>query len=69
MPGTSIWKLCHRRLRGTAHQQVTDAYLLALARRHEATFVTFDGRMKHLTAPGAALEVLGQPAGLKPRAG
>jgi toxin-antitoxin system PIN domain toxin len=44
------------------HQQVTDAYLLALARRHEATFVTFDARMKHLTAPGAALEVLGQPA-------
>lgn len=44
------------------HQQVTDAYLLALARRHEATFVTFDARMKHLTAPGAKLEVLGQPA-------
>jgi uncharacterized protein len=44
------------------HQQVTDAYLLALARQHEATFVTFDARMKHLTAPGAILEVLGQPA-------
>jgi hypothetical protein len=38
-------------------------YLLALvARRHEATFVTFDARMRHLSAPGAALEVLGQPA-------
>jgi toxin-antitoxin system PIN domain toxin len=44
------------------HQQVTDAYLLALARRHGATFVTFDTRLKHLTAPGATVEVLGQPA-------
>ena len=44
------------------HQQVTDAYLLALAGRYEATFVTFDARMKHLTAPGARLEVLGQSA-------
>ena len=44
------------------HRQVTDAYLLALARRHEAIFVTFDARMKHLAAPGATLEVLGQPA-------
>jgi len=43
------------------HQQVTDAYLLALAGRHAATLVTFDTRMKHLRAPGAALEVLGQP--------
>jgi len=44
------------------HQQVMDAYLLALARQHEATFVTFDARMRHLIAPGATLEVLGQPA-------
>ena len=44
------------------HQQVTDAYLLVLARRHKATFVTFDARMKHLAVPGATLEVLGTPA-------
>jgi toxin-antitoxin system PIN domain toxin len=44
------------------HQQVTDAYLLALARHHKAAFVTFDARMKHLAAPGAVLEVLGQPS-------
>jgi toxin-antitoxin system PIN domain toxin len=44
------------------HQQVTDAYLLALAGRYEATFLTFDARMKHLTAPCATLEILGQPA-------
>jgi toxin-antitoxin system PIN domain toxin len=43
------------------HQQVTDAYLLALARRHKAAFVTFDARVKHLMAPGALVEVLGQP--------
>jgi toxin-antitoxin system PIN domain toxin len=41
------------------HQQLTDAYLLALAARHKATFVTFDARMKHFAAPGATLEVLG----------
>lgn len=44
------------------HQQVTDAYLLALARRHHACFVTFDARMKHLTVPGATVDVLGEPA-------
>jgi hypothetical protein len=44
------------------HQQVTGAYLLSLARRHAATFLTFDAKLRHLTAPGAALEVLGQPA-------
>ena len=44
------------------HKQVTDAYLLALARRHGAAFVTFDARMKHLKASGATLEILGQPA-------
>jgi hypothetical protein len=44
------------------HQQVTDAYLLALAGRYQATCLTFDARMKHLTAPGAKLEILGQSA-------
>ena len=33
------------------HNQVTDAYLLAVARHHGATFLTFDGRMRSL-APG-----------------
>jgi predicted nucleic acid-binding protein len=50
-------------LRGIlGHGQVTDSYLLSLARRHKATFVTFDARMRHLKAPGAALEILGPPA-------
>jgi predicted nucleic acid-binding protein len=44
------------------HQQVTGAYLLALARRHDAAILTFDARMKHLIAPGGRVEVLGQPA-------
>lgn len=44
------------------NEQVTDAYLLALARHHGAAFVTFDARMKHLKASGAVLDVLGQPA-------
>ncbi len=44
------------------HGKVADSYLLALARRHKATFLTFDARMKHLKAPGARHEILGQPA-------
>ena len=32
------------------HKQVTDSYLLALARKNDATFVTFDTRLKHLAA-------------------
>ncbi|MGO4885746.1 MAG: TA system VapC family ribonuclease toxin [Bryobacteraceae bacterium] len=44
------------------HQQLTDAYLLALAGHHHATFVTFDARMKHLISPGAGLEILSQPS-------
>ena len=45
--------------RSYGHQQVTDSYLLALSRWHEATFVTFDARLKHITMPGTKLEVLG----------
>jgi uncharacterized protein len=40
-------------------KQVTDVYLMDLARRHAATFVTFDARLKHAAAPGAKLEFLG----------
>ncbi|HXN45375.1 MAG TPA: TA system VapC family ribonuclease toxin [Bryobacteraceae bacterium] len=40
------------------HNQLTDAYLLALARRHEAAFLTFDTRLRGL-AQGAQLEILG----------
>jgi len=32
-------------LTGTSHQQLTDLYLLALAARHAAFFVTFDRRI------------------------
>jgi toxin-antitoxin system PIN domain toxin len=41
------------------HQQVTDAYLIALAQHYQAKFVTFDTRVKHLSSRGAKLEVLG----------
>lgn len=37
-------------------KQVTDAYLLLLARRHNAIFVTFDARLKELS--GSDVEVL-----------
>ncbi|MGD0201118.1 MAG: TA system VapC family ribonuclease toxin [Bryobacteraceae bacterium] len=40
-------------------QQVTDAYLLALARRHNAVFVTFDTRLRAVADPDAATEILG----------
>ena len=40
------------------HRQVTDAYLLLLARRSGATFLTFDARLKALAAGGDRLELL-----------
>ncbi len=40
------------------HNQITDAYLLALARRQNATFLTFDARLRGL-AGGAQVEILG----------
>jgi toxin-antitoxin system PIN domain toxin len=42
------------------HQQITDAYLLALAGRHGATLLTFDARLKHFAPSPSALEVLGE---------
>lgn len=40
------------------HRQVTDAYLLALAVRHEGRFVTFDRRIALGVVPGARAEHL-----------
>ncbi|MEO7141929.1 MAG: TA system VapC family ribonuclease toxin [Bryobacteraceae bacterium] len=40
-------------------KQVTDAYLLALAHRNDAIFLTFDTRLKTLAGHGIKTEVLG----------
>jgi uncharacterized protein len=40
-------------------KQVTDAYLLALARKHDAVFLTFDTRLVTLNGPEVKTEVLG----------
>jgi predicted nucleic acid-binding protein len=40
------------------HLLVTDAYLLHLARRHDAVFMTFDRRLLSLAAAGQRVEVL-----------
>ena len=40
------------------HNQITDAYLLHLARRHHAVFMTFDRRLLSLAAAGQRVEVL-----------
>ena len=45
------------RILGSA--QVTDAYLLALARSHDARFVTFDRRLAGLVEDDTMVELLG----------
>jgi predicted nucleic acid-binding protein len=40
-------------------RQITDAYLLALARVHGATFLTFDTRLESLAEPGTPVRMLG----------
>jgi toxin-antitoxin system PIN domain toxin len=40
-------------------RQVTDAYLLWLARRNNATFVTFDRKLAHLGGSRTKIKVLG----------
>jgi toxin-antitoxin system PIN domain toxin len=40
-------------------RQVTDAYLLQIARAYDAVFVTFDRRMRSVAADGQDVEVLG----------
>jgi toxin-antitoxin system PIN domain toxin len=39
-------------------KQVTDAYLLSVARQHNAKLVTFDARLKAATRNGEELEIL-----------
>lgn len=41
------------------YKQVTDSYLLALARNNDATFVTFDTRLKHMGGARAKIQILG----------
>jgi toxin-antitoxin system PIN domain toxin len=43
----------------TGHKQITDAYLLDLARRHDATFLTFDAKLRVLAGTRVRTEVLG----------
>jgi predicted nucleic acid-binding protein len=40
------------------YKQVTDAYLLALSRRYDATFVTFDTKLKALAGVDTKIQVL-----------
>jgi hypothetical protein len=44
--------------RALGHQQVTDAYLVALAAHHRATLLTFDQRAGALSPDAAVVEVL-----------
>ena len=44
-------------------KQVTDVYLLEFARRHRATFVTFDIRLRSLAKGKAEVEILGAGPG------
>lgn len=50
LPISAIGALWHNRL---GHKQVTDAYLLALAKHHKARLVTFDRRIEALAAEGS----------------
>ncbi|MBI4903310.1 MAG: PIN domain-containing protein [Acidobacteria bacterium] len=43
------------------HNQVSDAYLLRLARHHGATLLTLDRRLRALAGESATVEVLGPP--------
>ncbi len=45
------------RIRGA--KQVSDAYLLTLARQHKAVFLTFDTKLQELAGRGGQAEVLG----------
>jgi predicted nucleic acid-binding protein len=39
-------------------KQVTDAYLLRLARQHRARLVTFDGKLRALASSDKEIEIL-----------
>ena len=43
----------------TGAKQVSDAYLLTLARQHKAVFLTFDTKLRELAGVGIKVEVLG----------
>jgi toxin-antitoxin system PIN domain toxin len=40
------------------HQQLTDSYLLQLARHHRARFVTFDSQLRALITEGDPIDIL-----------
>ena len=52
IPLTAIGASLQNRIRG--HNQITDAYLLAMAIHRNATLVTFDARMQSLAPKGSA---------------
>ena len=56
--GPDFQSVCARLL---GHRQVTDAYLLLLARQSGAIFTTFDKRLAGLAEPDTTVEVLGDP--------
>ena len=41
------------------NKQVSEAYLLALARHYNATFVTFDKKLKDLAGPETRIQIVG----------
>jgi uncharacterized protein len=41
------------------NKQVTDTHLLALARHYNATFVTFDKKLKDLARPETRIQIVG----------
>jgi uncharacterized protein len=43
----------------TGHKQITDAYLLDLAQKHDAIFVTFDHKLRSLAGSTVRTEILG----------
>lgn len=52
IPITAIEPDLRNRIRG--HNQITDAYLLAMSIHHNSTLVTFDARMQSLAPKGSA---------------
>ena len=56
-PASEDWRDAFARLLG--HQQVTDAYLLRLARAHNAVLVTFDRRLENIAGGRPRVITLG----------
>ena len=55
-PASKVSRVAFERLMG--HQQVTDSYLLMLARRSDAIFITFDKRLASAGEPDTRVELL-----------